>query len=115
MARPLALSRYDVDFCDDVGLRVHAAEIRATADAPDPTQLWQPPDDLEQRDLFHGAGGPSLMPDRSEVFEFVAEDRSGYSAGYEVRDSEGVTWSVKVGRKRSPKRSSASSCRTRMR
>ena len=50
--------------------------IRATADAPDPTQLWQPPNDLEQRDLFHGAGGPSLMPDRSEAFEFVAEDRS---------------------------------------
>lgn len=76
--------------------------IRATADAPDPTQLWQPPNDLEQRDLFHGAGGPSLMPDRSEVFEFVAEDRSGYSAGYDVRDAEGVTWSVKVGPEAQP-------------
>ena len=59
-------------------------------------ELWQAPSDLAQRDLFHGAGGASLAP-RAESFTFVAKDSSGYSPGFDVRDAEGIEWSVKLG------------------
>jgi hypothetical protein len=59
-------------------------------------ELWQAPDDLQQRDLFHGAGGASLVP-RAESFTFVAKDKGGYSPGFDVRDAEGIEWSVKLG------------------
>lgn len=74
--------------------------IRATVDTPaavEVTELWQEPVDLEQRDLLHGPGGGALLPDGSTPFTFVAADRSGYSAGYDVRDPSGVAWSVKLG------------------
>ena len=44
------------------------------------------------RDLFHGPGGRALMPDSKVPFTFVAEDQSGYSPGYDVRDAQGVEW-----------------------
>jgi hypothetical protein len=59
-------------------------------------ELWQDPVDLEQRDLFHGAGGSDLVP-VDNVFQFVARDTSGWSPGFEVRDAKGVEWSVKLG------------------
>jgi hypothetical protein len=70
----------------------------ATAPAsPAPIEeLWQSPTDLPQRDLFHGAGGASLLP-RAESFTFVAKDKGGYSPGFDVRDAEGIEWSVKLG------------------
>jgi hypothetical protein len=58
--------------------------------------LWEPPSDLEQRDLFHGPGGAALMP-KARQFEFVAVDTSGKSPGYDVRDANGLLWSVKLG------------------
>lgn len=67
---------------------------------PDPAatidQLWQEPHDLETRDLFHGPGGRELLPTET-TFEFVAADATGYSPGFDVRDSKGVQWSVKLG------------------
>jgi hypothetical protein len=48
------------------------------------------------RDLFHGAGGPEFVP-RDATFEFVARDTSGWSPGFDVRDRDGVEWSVKLG------------------
>ena len=59
-------------------------------------ELWQAPADLEQRDLFHGAGGAELMP-RERSFEFVAADDTGWSPGFDVRDRAGLEWSVKLG------------------
>ena len=59
-------------------------------------ELWQVPVDLEQRDLFHGAGGPKLAPVGSR-FQFVARDTSGWSPGFDVKDANGVEWSVKLG------------------
>ena len=59
-------------------------------------ELWQAPTDLSQRDLYHGPGGASLAP-RAEPFTFVAKDTSGYSPGFDVRDAEGIEWSVKFG------------------
>jgi hypothetical protein len=60
------------------------------------SELWQDPVDLEARDLLHGAGGEDLEP-RDRVFTFVAEDTTGWSPGYDVRDASGLTWSVKLG------------------
>lgn len=57
-------------------------------------ELWQAP--AEPRDLFHGPGGKELLP-RNTVFTFVAEDTSGWSPGFDVRDSGGMEWSVKTG------------------
>jgi hypothetical protein len=59
--------------------------------------LWVEPADLESRDLFHGPGGAMLAPDTTDAFEFISEDTSGFSKGYEVRDSRGQVWSVKLG------------------
>lgn len=67
---------------------------------PDPAvaidHLWQEPRDLEQRDLFHGPGGKEHLP-KDTTFEFVAADTTGWSPGFDVRDSNGVEWSVKLG------------------
>ena len=59
-------------------------------------ELWEEPADLEQRNLLHGPGGATLRP-RETAFAFVAEDKTGWSPGFDVRDREGVTWSVKTG------------------
>lgn len=74
--------------------------IRATVANPsaaDVARLWQEPTDLSQRDLFHGPGGQTLMPAAATPFTFVAEDRTGHSPGYDVRDPGGMMWSVKLG------------------
>jgi hypothetical protein len=42
------------------------------------------------------------MPDPTTPFTFVAADRGGYSAGYDVRDPEGMEWSVKLGPEAQP-------------
>jgi hypothetical protein len=60
------------------------------------SQLWQHPDDLAQRDLYHGSGGSELHPSDAS-FQFIRVDASGASMGYDVRDVRGLTWSVKVG------------------
>ena len=59
-------------------------------------ELWQEPAALEERDLFHGAGGPQFVP-RDPSYTFVARDTSGWSPGFDVRSSDGVEWSVKLG------------------
>ena len=59
-------------------------------------ELWQLPTDLHARDLFHGPGGESLTP-RAATFTFVATDRTGYSRGFDVKDPNGIEWSVKLG------------------
>jgi hypothetical protein len=62
--------------------------------SPVVAELWQEPS--TPRDLFDGAGGESLAP-RDGSFAFVARDTSGWSPGFDVRDSRGVEWSVKLG------------------
>src|SRR5688572_29024654 len=64
--------------------------------APSIAELWQEPVDLEQRDLLHKAGGSGLAPNDT-VFQFVARDTSGWSPGFDVKDANGVEWSVKAG------------------
>jgi hypothetical protein len=79
-------------------LNLPAGERLVDASAVDPVhELWVEPGDLEQRDLFRGpVDGPSLAA-ADEAFAFVARDTSGRSPGYDVRDSNGIVWSVKLG------------------
>lgn len=58
--------------------------------------LWQPPADLESRNLFYGPGGSQLVP-RAGTFAFVARKTSGINKGYDVRDAQGRKWAVKLG------------------
>ena len=59
-------------------------------------ELWQEPTNASTRDLFHGPGGPELLPRQTE-FTFVADDVSGYSPGFDVEDDRKIEWSVKTG------------------
>jgi hypothetical protein len=57
-------------------------------------ELWQEP--AERRDLSLGPGGKTLAP-RQTAFAFVAEDTTGFSPGFDVKDDDGLEWSVKTG------------------
>lgn len=59
-------------------------------------ELWREPSDLEQRDLYHGPGGPDVTP-QAVPFTFVARKSTGTNPGYDVRDAQGQLWSVKLG------------------
>jgi hypothetical protein len=60
-------------------------------------QLWEPPTDIAQRDLFWGSGGQKNAPDPNELYEFKEEKAVGTQPGYDVEDSKGREWSVKLG------------------
>jgi hypothetical protein len=73
------------------------AQQRSTRDA-DIAELWQDPVDLPSRDLFHGPGGAELAPPPTDgIFHFLALKTTGSNPGYEVRDDNGRSWSVKIG------------------
>jgi hypothetical protein len=65
--------------------------------APPIHELWQEPRDLAKRDLFHGVGGRDLVPNPRGRYEYLAEDTTGASPGYRVRDDRGLEWDVKLG------------------
>jgi len=58
--------------------------------------LWRDPGDVSTRDLFYGIGGKQHAP-QTEEYTFVEEDRGGNSPKFDVRDSKGVLWKVKLG------------------
>jgi hypothetical protein len=60
-------------------------------------ELWVEPTDLEQRDLCRGPSDGPPPPVAKDSFAFVARDTSGRSPGYDVKDGDGVIWSVKLG------------------
>jgi hypothetical protein len=74
--------------------------VRVAPISPGPpaalAELWQDPGDISRRDLFHGAGGQQHAP-RGAAFEFVAEDTTGFSPGFDVKDDRQIEWSVKTG------------------
>lgn len=59
-------------------------------------ELWQEPSDLATRDLYYGPGGRELAPPDT-TFSFIERDTSGWSPGFDVRDDNGIEWSVKLG------------------
>jgi hypothetical protein len=64
--------------------------------------LWVEPTDLEQRDLFRGPDDGPPPPTPKSAFAFVKKDTTGRSPGYDVRDTSGVVWSVKLGPEAQP-------------
>jgi hypothetical protein len=60
-------------------------------------EIWIEPTDLERRDLFRGPKIGPPPPQEKASFAFVKKDKSGRSPGYDVRDANGVVWSVKLG------------------
>jgi hypothetical protein len=74
-----------------------AQGARPTLDPQVMGELWQEPADLEQRDLFHGAGGSRRHPDPSQAFQFLSAKTTGTQPGYDVKDSRGREWSIKMG------------------
>ncbi len=75
---------------------------RPTVDPVRMAQLWEPPNDLEQRDLLRGVGGSKNAPDPNELYEFKEEKAVGTQPGYDVKDSKGREWSVKLGAEARP-------------
>jgi hypothetical protein len=73
------------------------AEPQSSGGTADLAELWQEPADLLQRDLFYGPGGAALAPPADGTFQFVAFKTTGTNPGYDVRDSNGRLWSVKLG------------------
>jgi hypothetical protein len=59
--------------------------------------LWQPPVDIECRDLFYGPGGRENAPDPSKPFTYVRRSKSGTQKKIIVQDVDGVKWTVKFG------------------
>jgi hypothetical protein len=57
--------------------------------------LWQEPADIGSRNLRFGPGSPALAP--APPFKFLREDKSGESPKFDVLDSKGTEWSVKLG------------------
>jgi len=62
-------------------------------------ELWVEPRDADQRDLYHGIGGPNLAPAANVPYDFVSEKKvfRSFSPGYTVRDGNGTEWLVKLG------------------
>lgn len=79
-----------------------ALNERPTVEPGKMAQLWSPPTNLEQRDLFFGSGGEKNAPDPNELYEFKDEKAVGTQPGYDVEDSKGREWSVKLGEESRP-------------
>jgi hypothetical protein len=61
------------------------------------SELWQAPEDIASRDLYHGPGGAQLTPRVGAEFTWVATDTTGFSPGFDIRGSDGSQWSTKLG------------------
>jgi len=76
---------------------VAQTQTTSTTVAASVDEIWMEPRDLERRDLFRGPDAGPPPPQAGLSFAFVKEDTSGRSPGYDVRDTRGVIWSVKLG------------------
>lgn len=57
--------------------------------------IWRDPGNISTRDLRYGPGSLEMAP--VAPFTFLKEDKSGESPKFEVRDSRGDVWTVKLG------------------
>jgi hypothetical protein len=68
-----------------------------SASAPVLEALWMQPPAVDSRDLFYGPGGKEIAPGGDAPFAWASTDTTGYSPGFDVRDSAGRSWNVKLG------------------
>jgi len=84
-----------------VGLSLVAAgcalNSRPTLTSDKMAELWQAPVGLESRDLFFGSGGPGRAPNPNDDYVFLGAKATGTQPGFDVKDSRGREWSVKLG------------------
>jgi hypothetical protein len=59
------------------------------------TELWQPPADIQSRDLFYGPWGGERAPDPDAAYTLVERKHQGTNPGVTVRDPRGREWHVK--------------------
>ncbi len=91
--RSLSLVALGVSFVASAcALNGHAAVKSAPL-----AQLWEDPVDLERRDLFNGPGGQKHAPEAGARYEYLEDKPHGVNTGYDVKDSQGQRWSVKLG------------------
>ena len=64
------------------------------------TELWREPGDIRSENLLYGAGGKEHEP--HGPFTFVKEDLDGTNPKYNVRDSDGTKWKIKLGAEARP-------------
>jgi hypothetical protein len=62
--------------------------------------LWRLPENVASRDLFFGPGAKDHQPQGPYVF--VEEDKGGTNPKFDIRDSKGVIWRVKLGEEARP-------------
>jgi hypothetical protein len=80
-----------------VGQKSHLTEVgrekntKSTRDGV----LWENPQDIASRNLYYGPGGEKHAPHPG--FTYLKEDLAGTSLKFDVRDSDGVKWRVKLG------------------
>ena len=72
---------------------VNAAELHNPS-------IWHDPGNIASLDLFYGQGGRKGMP--VPPFLFESEDHSGTNPKFDVRDSNGKKWRVKLGEEARP-------------
>src|SRR5262245_45502115 len=78
-----------------IGLGPH---VDRTPDAEAPlAEFWEAPADIGQRDLLHGPGFPISPPNSDDAFIHLSTKTQGFSPGFDVKDSAGREWSVKLG------------------
>jgi hypothetical protein len=59
--------------------------------------IWHSTIDVNQLNLFYGAGGQEDAPDPNAKYKFKKEDMSGTSPKFDVEDDKGIKWRVKLG------------------
>jgi hypothetical protein len=80
---------------------VAAGQIRQSSAHPnDRSIIWRNPGDVRSLNLFWGPGGEKHQP--QPPVEFLEEDMHGTSPKFEVRDSNGIKWTAKLGLEAKP-------------
>jgi len=59
--------------------------------------IWHPTIDVNQLNLFYGAGGKEDAPTPGAKYKFKKEDMNGTSPKFDVEDDQGIKWRVKLG------------------
>jgi hypothetical protein len=67
---------------------------------PDIGELWNQPGDISAEDLQYGLGGKEHAP--HGPFTFEKEDLEGTNPKFDVKDSDGVKWKIKLGAEAKP-------------
>ena len=62
--------------------------------------MWEPVD-IRRRDLFHGPGGTTMLPDLTRI-KFIKKEKGGANTKYRIEDGAGREWVAKLGREARP-------------